>query len=136
VLPPLRLEVFGLTFGLNFKYDYRAKASLRPAIVPKLHEKVELLKIGNPIQNQLNCGDFEINRRYQLGMQLYDIGKHDGAIIGGMLNCAQPGCVPEELQWHTTIVSQLFANLLENCYVANLVTNDDSSVHKILKNYY
>jgi hypothetical protein len=83
--PPLGLEVFGLACGLNFNCDCGVNASLRPDLVPEAHDKIKTLKKGKPYATRVNCGDFEINRRLCLGLQLCGDGRQDGNIIAGML---------------------------------------------------
>jgi hypothetical protein len=83
--PAQAVEVFGLASGVHFKCVCGFKASLRPDVVPESRVKVESLPVGSPFQNRLNSGDFEINRRFQLGLQLCGSGRHNGGILGGML---------------------------------------------------
>jgi hypothetical protein len=83
--PPLGLEVFGLACGLNFCCDCGTKASLRPDLVPEAQAKIKTLVKGRPYATRVNCGDFEINRRLSLGLQLCGDGRQDGNIIAGML---------------------------------------------------
>jgi hypothetical protein len=84
--PPLVLEVFGLACGLNFQCACRAKASLRPPVVAEEQEKVATLVAGRPFSMRVNSGNFQINRRLQLGLQLCGDGRQDGKILAGMLN--------------------------------------------------
>jgi hypothetical protein len=83
--PPFELDVFGLACGINFKCDCGAAASLRPEVVTESKTKLDSLPDGNPFQNHLNSGDFELNRRFQLGLQLCGAGMQDGTVIAGML---------------------------------------------------
>jgi hypothetical protein len=82
--PPLGFDIFGIACGLNFNCRCGAQDSLRPKVVDE-----SLQKIGpndkKPIGNRLNSGDFEINKRLHLGLQLCGNGRHDGAILAGML---------------------------------------------------
>ena len=75
--PPLGLEVFGLACGLNFSCDCGAKASLRPRVVPEAKSKLKSLQDGNPYATRVNAGDFEINRRFVVGLQLCGRGRQD-----------------------------------------------------------
>ena len=84
--PLLGLEVFGLACGLNFSCDCGAKASLRPRVVPEAKSKLKSLQDGNPYAMRVNAGNFEINRRFVLGLQLCGRGRQDGKILSGMLN--------------------------------------------------
>jgi hypothetical protein len=84
-LPPFELEVFGLACGINFKCDCGASTSLRPEVVSEAETKLDSIRDGNPYQNRVNSGDFELNRRYQLGLQLCGAGRQDGSVIAGML---------------------------------------------------
>ena len=83
---PLGLEVFGLACGLNFKCECGAQESLRPVTVPEATSKLKTLQDGNPYGTQVNAGDFEINRRLQLGLQLCRDGRQEGKALAGMLN--------------------------------------------------
>jgi hypothetical protein len=85
-IPPLGLEVFGLACGLNFKCACGEEKSLRPDIVPAAKGKLTTLKEGHPYATRVNAGDFEINRRFQLGLQLGGNGRQEGKILAGMLN--------------------------------------------------
>ena len=85
-IPPLGLEVFGLAVGLNFKCGCGVKDSLRPAVVPSAMPKLLTLQNGDPFGTRVNAGDFEINRRYHMGLQLCGDGRQEGKIIAGMLN--------------------------------------------------
>jgi hypothetical protein len=76
--PPLGLEVFGLACGLNF--------NCWPKVVPEsLHKIGPVADKKNNRHNRLNSGDFEINEPLHLGLQLSGNGRHDGAILTGML---------------------------------------------------
>ena len=86
VVPPLGLEIFGLACGLNFKCDCGVKESLRPFLIPAAIPKCKTLQNGHPFSTRVNAGDFEINRRLQLGLQLCGGGRQDGNILAGMLN--------------------------------------------------
>jgi hypothetical protein len=81
----LQLEVFGIACGLNFNCDCGVSDSLRPNIVPDATEKLKTLEDGKPYGTRVNSGDFEINRRLQLGLPLCGGGRQDGNIIAGML---------------------------------------------------
>jgi hypothetical protein len=81
----LQLEVFGIACGLNINCDCGVSDSLRPNIVPYATEKLKTLEDGKPYGTRVNSGDFEINRRLQLGLQLCGGGRQDGNIIAGML---------------------------------------------------
>jgi hypothetical protein len=83
---PLVLEVFGLACGLNFQCACGAKASIHPPVVPEALDKVTTLVAGRPFSTRANSGDFQINCRLQLGLQLYGDGRQDGKILAGMLN--------------------------------------------------
>jgi hypothetical protein len=85
-VPPLGLEVFGVAFGLNFNCACGVQTSLRPDLVPSATDKVKTLKPGQPFATRVNAGDFMINRRLQLGLQLSGDGRQEGKIIMGMLN--------------------------------------------------
>jgi hypothetical protein len=47
--------------------------------------KIGLVNDKKPTGNRLNSGDFEINKRLHLGLQLGGSGRQDGAILAGML---------------------------------------------------
>jgi hypothetical protein len=82
----LQLGVFGIACGLNFNCDCGVSNSLRPNIVPDATEKLKTLEDGKPYGTRVNSGDFEINRRLQLVLQLCGGGRQDGNIIAaGML---------------------------------------------------
>jgi hypothetical protein len=83
--PPLRFDVFGLACGLNFHCRCGAQDSLRPKVVDESLHKIGVVDDKKPIGNRLNSGDFEINKRLHLGLQLCGNGRHDGAILAGML---------------------------------------------------
>jgi hypothetical protein len=85
-VPPLGLEVFGIAFGLNFHCACGVKTRLRHDLVPSAADKVETLKLGQPFATGVNAGDFMMNRRLQLGLQLSGDGRQEGKIIMGMLN--------------------------------------------------
>jgi hypothetical protein len=53
--------------------------------VPDSNKKVESVADGTAYSNRVNSGDFEINRRFILGLQLCGNDRHDGMILGGML---------------------------------------------------
>jgi hypothetical protein len=85
-VPPLGLEVLGIAFGLNFDCACGVKKSLRPDLVPSARDKVKTLKLGQRFATRVNAGDFMINRRLQLGLQLSGDGRQEGKIVMGMLN--------------------------------------------------
>ena len=85
-VPPLGLEVFGLACGLNFKCECGMRESLRPVTVPEATPKLKTLQDGNPYGTRVNAGDFEINRRLQIGLQLCGDGRQEGKALAGMLN--------------------------------------------------
>jgi hypothetical protein len=64
------VEVYGLAFGLHYNCLCKASASLRPDLVPEATPKLKKLRIGQPFGTRVNCGDFQINRRLLLGLQL------------------------------------------------------------------
>ena len=78
--------MFGLAVGFNFSCECGVKDSLRPMVVPSAISKLRTLKNGEPFATRVNAGDFEINRRFQLGLQLCGDGRQEGKIIAGMLN--------------------------------------------------
>jgi hypothetical protein len=83
---PLELEVFGLAFSLTVNCCYGAQEdSVRPKVVEEVLHKNGPVNDKKPIGNRLNAGDFEINKRLHLGLQLSGSGRHDGAILAGML---------------------------------------------------
>jgi hypothetical protein len=84
-VPPLGLEVFGIACGLHFQCDCGRIASLRPDIVPEAKAKLTTLEDGKPFATRLNSGDFELNRRLQLGLRLCGDGRQDANILAGML---------------------------------------------------
>jgi hypothetical protein len=94
--PKLGFEIFGLACGLNFECGCGAEDRLRPSVVSESQSKVETLANGKPFQNRLNSADFEINRRFHLGLQLCGSGGHDGAVIAGMLKI---NVNPMQKQW-------------------------------------
>jgi hypothetical protein len=49
-------------------------------------DKLKTLEVGRPFGTRVNAGDFEINRRLHLGLQLCGGGRHDASNIIGMLN--------------------------------------------------
>jgi len=106
-VPPLGLEVFGLAVGLNFKCECGAKDSLRPTVVPSAMAKLRTLRNGDPFGTRLNAGDFEINRRFHMGLQLCGDGRQDGKIIAGMLNL---NLNPMKNQW--TAVQELIGKVI------------------------
>jgi hypothetical protein len=83
---PLGLKVFGLACGINFSCECGARGSICPIIVADSKEKVRYVEDGKPFATRVNSGDFEINRRLLLGLQLYGDGRSDGKILAGMLN--------------------------------------------------
>jgi hypothetical protein len=84
---PLGLEVFGVACGLNFNCVCGAAASLRPKVVAAAKiTKLKTLQVGKPYGTRVNAGDFELNRRLVLGLQLCGNGQHDAKNIAGMLN--------------------------------------------------
>jgi hypothetical protein len=83
--PPFFVEVYGLVSGINFQCMCGARGSLRPKMVPDSTEKVISVADGEPYTNRVNSGDFEINKRLQLGLQLCGSGRRDSAILAGML---------------------------------------------------
>jgi hypothetical protein len=85
---PLGLEVFGVACGLNFNCVCGATAaSLRPKVVAAARiAKLKTLQVGKPYGTRVNAGDFELNRRLVLGLQLCGNGQHDATNIAGMLN--------------------------------------------------
>jgi hypothetical protein len=83
---PLGLEIIGLACGLNFNCFCGGESSLRPEVVPSSVVKLKTLKDGQPYSTRVNAGDFTINRRLQLGLQLCGNGRQDGSIMAGMLN--------------------------------------------------
>jgi hypothetical protein len=85
-VPPLGLEVFGIAFGLNFNCACGVQTSLCPDLVPSATDKVKTLKHGQPFATSVNAGNFMINRRLQLGLQLSGDGRQEGKVIMGMLN--------------------------------------------------
>jgi hypothetical protein len=83
---PLSIEMYGLaTCGINFDCQCSHQASLRPDVVPDAQQKIVALGEGKPYANRLNAGDFEINRRLQLGLQLCGSGRQDGSILAGSM---------------------------------------------------
>jgi hypothetical protein len=82
---PFELEVYGLACGINFRCDCGAAASLRPDVIAESAPKIVALHAGKPFQNRLNSGDFEINRRFHLGLQLCGVGRQDGTVMAGLL---------------------------------------------------
>jgi hypothetical protein len=83
--PPRVLEIFGLACGINFNCPCGAQDSLRPKVVQEALTKIEPANDKQPIGNRLNCGDFEINKRLHLGLQMGGNGRQEGAILAGML---------------------------------------------------
>jgi hypothetical protein len=83
--PPLVLEIFGLACGLNSNCRCGAQDSLRPKVVEEALPKIGPADDKKPIGNRLNSGDFEINKRLHIGLQLSGSGRRDGAILAGML---------------------------------------------------
>jgi hypothetical protein len=84
---PLGLEVFGVACGINFNCKFGAAASLCPKVVDAAKiMKLKTLQVGKPYGTKVNAGDFELNRRLVLGMQLCCNGQHDAKNIAGMLN--------------------------------------------------
>jgi hypothetical protein len=83
---PLRLEVWGVACGINFQCGCGVGNSLRPELVPSAHEKIKTLKDGQPYGTRVNTGDFVLNRRLMLGLQLCGDGRQEGKILAGMLN--------------------------------------------------
>jgi hypothetical protein len=87
-VPPettMGVEVFGLAFGLHYNCYCSASGSLRPDLVPAAAAKLGTLKIGQPFGSRVNCGDFQINRRLVLGLQLCGNGRQDGSAVCGIL---------------------------------------------------
>jgi hypothetical protein len=107
--PPLGLEVFGLACGLNFKCGCGEKQSLRPVVVPSATHKLTTLQDGHPFATRVNAGDFEINRRLHLGLQLCGGGRQDGNIIAGMLNL---NVNPMKAKW--TEAQEMIGNVIIN----------------------
>jgi hypothetical protein len=83
---PLGLEIFGMAAGLNFQCDCGAKQSLRPRVVPEAAPKLKTLTDGKPLATRANAGDFDLNRRLLLGLQVCGDGRQEGNIVAGMLN--------------------------------------------------
>ena len=94
--PHLTIEVFGLAVGLNYKCVCGAHASLRPLVVPSALTKLTTLREGEAYGTRVNAGDFEINRRFQMGLQLGGDGRQEGKIMAGMLNL---NCNPMKNKW-------------------------------------
>jgi hypothetical protein len=84
---PLGLEVVGIACGFNFNCGCGAGESLRPRIAPSSRKKITTLEKGKPhAATRVNSGDFKINRRHLLGLQLCGRGRQDAKIIAGLLN--------------------------------------------------
>ena len=81
--PSLGLEVFGVAFGLNFKCVCGSEDSLRPELVKSAVDKIKTLKNGCAYGTRVNAGDFVLNRRLLLGLQLCGDGRTEGHIIAG-----------------------------------------------------
>jgi hypothetical protein len=95
----LQVEIFGLACGINFNCQCGTAASLRPTLVPSASSKIKSLKDGKPYATRVNAGDFEINRRFILGLQLCGDGRHDAKNIAGLLNL---NVNPMKQQWTNT----------------------------------
>jgi hypothetical protein len=80
------LDVFGLACGINFNCKCGTASSLRSPIVNSSQEKLKTLQVGQPLGTRVNAGDFHINRRFFLGLQLSGNGRHDSMNITGLLN--------------------------------------------------
>ena len=81
------LEVHGIACGINFHCSNCGyKSSLRPDIVPSSMYKLKTLLPGNNYATRVNTGDFVLNRRLHLGLQLCGNGRQEGKILAGMLN--------------------------------------------------
>ena len=95
----LSLEIFGIACGTNFNCECGTAASLRPTLLPAAADKIKTLEDGKPYATRVNCGDFEINQRLILGLQLCGNGRHDASNIAGMLNL---NVNPMKAKWSTT----------------------------------
>jgi hypothetical protein len=77
--------VSGIACGLNFNCECGVAASLCPDILPPARQKITTLELRKPFGTRVNAGDFEINRRLQLGLQLCGDSRQEANVIAGML---------------------------------------------------
>ena len=99
--------MFGLAIGLNFKCECEVKDSLRPTVVPSTMAKLQTLQNGDLFGTRLDAGDFEINKRYHMGLQLCGDGRQEGKIIARILNL---NLNPMKKQW--TAVQELIGKVI------------------------
>jgi hypothetical protein len=83
---PIELEVFGVANSLHFNCSCGFAGSVRPSLVPEAKPKVEAVVPGQRYSIKTNAGDFQINRRLIMALQLFGSGRHGGSIVTGMLN--------------------------------------------------
>ena len=81
-----KVETFGFANCLHYRCTCLASASVLPDLLVGSKYKTRDIPAGKAFTNRVNMGDFEINSRMLLGLQLGGSGRKEAQIIVGMLN--------------------------------------------------